>query len=223
MWTNGTRHEDAFKIFTPKAGTPYPCPPSHLSFHASSIFPHSNPKSQPLTTPPLATLSLLSHNAPSRPPSPTETLALTNLTTLLLDLEASLYDWTADLIIKAFADLDTVFFNGKLQGNVCVRWMSAEYLLETRERRDVYGCCVRPFAWEERHCWIELNAGNVLLRKKTGREALEQMFGTALHEMCVSESRPFSPLPLIFSLSFLSPIAVLHLSLTPPKIATSKQ
>ena len=31
--------------------------------------------------------------------------------------------WGPDLVIKAFHDIDTVFFNGKLQGRVRIRWV----------------------------------------------------------------------------------------------------
>lgn len=37
-------------------------------------------------------------------------------------VDAEEYEYGPDIIVKAFADLDLVFFDGRLRGNVCVQW-----------------------------------------------------------------------------------------------------
>ena len=86
------------------------------------------------------------------------------------------HPWAPDLVIKAFLDLDTIFFCGRLRDIVKVSWK--------RNLHDptMAGCCKT----ERRHpnsgrCLIWLNA-DVILRRRAQRP-FKEMFATILHEM----------------------------------------
>ena len=86
-----------------------------------------------------------------------------------------------DLVIKAFKDLDLAFFNGTLQGNVEVRWMSRT---EFRRICRINGVCFGVTTQTgHAQCRIGLNAETILL---LSRSPVTQMWQTILHEMCVS-------------------------------------
>ena len=57
----------------------------------------------------MAAYQLVQHNRPGKQHSPEEHDAIERLRECL-----TIEDWGPDLIIKAFRDLDTVFFNGRL-------------------------------------------------------------------------------------------------------------
>lgn len=57
----------------------------------------------------LAAYQLVRHNRPMREPSPEEHDAIKRLRECV-----TVEDWEPDLVIKAFRDLDTVFFKGRL-------------------------------------------------------------------------------------------------------------
>ena len=65
------------------------------------------------------TKELLEHNDLGREPTSNEVAAIARLhAAQAIGLE----DWHPDIAIKAFHDLDTVFFDGHLRGSVCVCW-----------------------------------------------------------------------------------------------------
>lgn len=88
--------------------------------------------------------------------------------------------WGPDLIIKAFDDLDIVFFNGTLATRTQISWQT--------DREIGY-----PPAFGVTHslgygrCHIMLNATGIFLRPPNPRA---QMWQTMLHEMVVSDTLP---------------------------------
>ena len=89
--------------------------------------------------------------------------------------------WSPDLLVKMFADLDLVFFNGKLLGNVKVSWVNTEEEI-------IAQTCPRP----RNQCVIELNPHYVGVIVPGQPKPFQKMFGTLLHEMCVSLLRSLS-------------------------------
>lgn len=87
-----------------------------------------------------------------------------------------LSNWGPDLIIKMFADLDLVFFKGKLLGDAVVGWRDISM--------DRYAEC-----WSLPHGQARINLNRAPLCMRLPGDAPEffQMFGTMLHEMCVSK------------------------------------
>lgn len=84
----------------------------------------------------------------------------------ILRLRAGLeiQDWKPDLVIKAFHDLDTVFFNGKLRGHVTIQWQTASWWTEYHhvhgQHRRAYG--LTQYLGHQRAA-IQLNAFEILL------------------------------------------------------------
>ena len=64
-----------------------------------------------------ATRDIHDHNVAERKASPNEIAAIARVRAAL-----SVDDWHPDVAIKAFHDLDLIFFDGHLRGNVCVCW-----------------------------------------------------------------------------------------------------
>jgi len=169
-------------------GTPYYCSQKDLDFHANKVF-HSRNK-LPFVIPLEATAQMLIHNDITRPMIHQECDALDRLCYAVREAEQG--RWYPDLPIKAFQDLDTVFFGGCLQGNVKVSWSSSQtnahiarrieadgHLLGFTEHALYYGVKNRA------QCCIVLNADAILLDANgTGYWAFDSMMTTLLHEMC---------------------------------------
>ncbi|CAF9904376.1 hypothetical protein IMSHALPRED_000005 [Imshaugia aleurites] len=64
-----------------------------------------------------ATFEVRYHNNIQRMPTPTEHIAIARVQAAM-----SIQDWHPDVIIKAFDDLDTIFLDGRLHGNVNLCW-----------------------------------------------------------------------------------------------------
>lgn len=64
-----------------------------------------------------ATKELHNYNALGRDPTSDELAAIARVRAAL-----SIKDWHPDVAIKTFHDLDTILFDGRLRGNVCVCW-----------------------------------------------------------------------------------------------------
>ncbi|KAL9045516.1 MAG: hypothetical protein Q9214_001449 [Letrouitia sp. 1 TL-2023] len=109
---------------------------------------------------------------PKRPPSAKEQSAMDRLYKALC-LEDG--EWTPDVPIKAFRDLDTVFFQGRLCGNVKVGWVSGKELPS-----DAIGTTVYRF---NGHSKIKLDADYHIFESW---DPWKQMWQTLLHEMVVS-------------------------------------
>lgn len=173
--------------------TSYPCDPYDLAQCASisNDFPHS------ARTPDSATTDLERFLDPYTWINSTVQAAIDRLV-------AGLYipDWTPDLVIKAFYDLDTVFFDGKLRGMTTILWRRKEWWIEQSGSRDGYRRQLAKTNYlGHQKAAIELNAWGILLDTP---DAKMSMWSVVLHEMVVSPSTPSLPrsrTALIFSLS----------------------
>lgn len=175
----------AFTDITLDSGTSYACMQSDLEAtgglsrqsypedsskdrRASKRKWFSQPNHGPFVTPRQASRDIFEHNDPRRKPDKYERGAIERLSNAI---EAGRHgDWSPDLIIKAFCDLDTVFFGGRLRGHVCVRWQPDWSPPASGET--VY--------LGDGKCSIRLNADDLLLKHP---RAFERMFLTTLHEM----------------------------------------
>lgn len=99
-------------------GTPYPCSQNDLD---ESIFGFYNPL-EARRYPEEALVELESFFRPNSRISPEVEAAISHLQAAL-----KIQDWKPDLIIKAFKDLDIVFFAGKLRGHTTFSWRCAPW------------------------------------------------------------------------------------------------
>ena len=81
--------------------------------------------------------------------------------------------WGPDLAIKAFCDLDKVFFCGRLKGHVFMTWIS---------ERHGRGFFAETLYLGKGKCVIRMNAYPIFFTPHTG-PSFVSMFGTLLHEM----------------------------------------
>ena len=81
--------------------------------------------------------------------------------------------WGPDLIIKAFCDLDTVFFRGRLRSHVCIRWLP-------NWEEESYTTWGNALFFGEGKSSIRMNADTILLQHP---DPFEQMFRTMLEAM----------------------------------------
>ena len=131
----------------------------------------TKPNHGPFIGPRQACWDIFKHNDLRRSPGKLETEAIERLSKAIAAGRRG--SWAADLIIKAFCDLDTVFFRGRLRGHVCVRWLP---------NWSAPGCTTwgTTVFLGEGKCAIRLNADTILLDHQ---RPFERMFATALHEM----------------------------------------
>ena len=171
---------EAFKPVLVDGGTPYPTNQADIDIHRAFKFTHHN--KGPFVSSREATRQLMFHNIPHRRVQPIEQDALNHLLDLFRDARDGCR-WGPDLAIKCFRDLDIVFFRGKLQGNVCVKWDSPTEgnLHLSNSRKLIYGYQQAP--WRGGQGLIVLNADAILNHNIT-RTPFQEMFLTLLHEMC---------------------------------------
>lgn len=181
-------YNDAFKDVSRHSGSEYTCKQSDLdatgglarqdypddrradrSQSRKKWFPHEN--HGPFITARQASLDILEHNKLHRRPGSSELEAIERLSKAIDTGRAG--SWGPDLIIKAFCDLDAVFYRGRLRGHVCVRWLP-----DWSERgHTIWGSTV--FLAKGKSA-IRMNAKTILLKHP---EPFERMFATMLHEM----------------------------------------
>ena len=168
----------ALQPFKTDTGTPYPCSQAEIDFHQKNVFPTRN--KGPFVTSREATKEVMWQNDTKR------------ITPILFEKEAiKRLFWAAscaqdgltlgpDVAIKAFADLDLVFFAGRLRNHVTVQWQA-----DIGTPNPVWGICSRPRHGEEGQCRIKLNASLIFKEGWTQgtRNPFESMIGTLLHEM----------------------------------------
>ena len=179
---------DAFKEISLDSGSNYTCKHSDLDATGGldrQQFPEDKREDRPaarkiwfptvnhgpFTNAMKATFDIFEHNKLSRKPGILEQEAIERLNRAIVAGRAG--SWGPDLIIKAFCDLDVVFFRGRLRGQVCVRWLPDW----SAPGRTVWGCCV--FRGRGK-CAIRLNVDTIL---RDHPHPFECMFGTMLHEM----------------------------------------
>ena len=173
---NKKLYESALQPFSEKGGSPYPCKQSEIDFHQKGVF--AKPNNGPFVTAMQATEEIMRWNDEKRAPPRDELAIIRDLTIAVHDAEKNLH-FGPDLVIKTFADLDRIFFGGRLRGNVAVSWVDKL----SHGTRGAYG--VTSFH-KPGSCHIKLSAEAILLQKwtKVGKNPVATMFGTTLHEMC---------------------------------------
>ena len=186
-------HDDAFEDVTLDSGTEYTCKQSDLDATgglARREYPKDDRKDRkasrkrwfprknqgPFVTPRQACLEIFEHNDLRRKPGNLEMNAIERISSAI----AAGHDgiWGPDLIIKAFCDLDIIFFRGRLRGHVCVRWLRDW----STDGKTTWGTTV--FLGEGK-CVIKMNADTILLGQ---RHPFKRMFATMLHEMCHADA-----------------------------------
>ena len=120
----------------------------------------------------MAASQIVRHNRRRREPSTKEADAIRRLQESL-----RLETWGPDLIIKAFQDLDTVFFRGCLVGNCLVRWRNMKGCLRVDPSCDWYAVTEPVGPIEYRQCRITLSANHIILDEK---DPYTQMWQTML-------------------------------------------
>ena len=187
-------YEDALREVRKDEGTPYPCRQSDLDDYRPSS--HVFRPYAPYVSPDQACTDAVHQNTRKRKRSPKEQDAIDRLFGAVIEAEK---DWTPDLIIKMFADLDIVFFGGHLRGNVFVKWYKPKsYAKRAMDPQPhSWGCTLFPTPGMAHIC---LNAKQILVDSII-KSPFRQMWSTMLHEMCVSFSKKFELLSLSFELA----------------------
>ena len=199
--SHGLQHQDAIPVFRRNlqelykeafyevfvdTGTNYPCTEeelnasggvnrhtamnAHYKKDKTKWFPHKN--KGPFVEARTAAREVFDHNHPTRIPSVAEDDAMSRLMTAFG--KAGREPWGPDLAIKAFCDLDKVFFCGRLKGHVCLTW----------DADSICGndCWGSTQYMEQGKCVILLNADQIFFHSRDGL-GFVQMFSTLLHEM----------------------------------------
>ena len=161
------------RVLSASLGTPYPCSQYNLNECAynSNDCPHS------LQFPEQAATELEWFLDPN-------SLIDSTVRAAILRLRAGLeiQDWKPDLVIKAFHDLDTVFFNGKLRGHVTIQWQTASWWTEYNHGQYCRAYGLTRYLGHQRAA-IQLNAFAILLNTPDPKV---WMWKAVLHEMVVS-------------------------------------
>ena len=154
-------------------GTDYPCSQKDLDSYVRLA--HGNQKE--FLGQMESTYQLVKWNRLSKELTRREEKALSNLE-YGLSLRGKISKCGPDLVIKAFRDLDELFFMGLLHGNCRVNWVDTETLCAIRQKppRTILGI-TRP---ERRgQAAIHLNADDIFLCML---DPFMVMFSTLLHE-----------------------------------------
>ena len=157
-------------------GTPYPCSGSRLH---DTITHNPRPRrSSSYVSAHKATSDIVAQNALGRNLDYGEYDAIRRLEEIVLVCMSDGRRWTPDLIIKAFCDIDHVFFRGRLRGHVHVEWKPASYFTPRASGMVRFGKTTPLDGGKAR---IRLNAGGIL--GDTGYGPFKEMWRTMLHEM----------------------------------------
>lgn len=107
----------------------------------------------------MATYEIARHNRPQKELSPEERTAIGRLRD-----SSKIKDWGPDLIIKAFQDLDTVFYKGCLVGNCLLRWRDLEGCDQKSRSGECswYGITKPAGPKKNRQCEIILSAQHII-------------------------------------------------------------
>ena len=165
--------------FYAEYGSFYPCSQNELDFHRRGRFSRKN--KGPFVSLLEATEEVMVQNDERRRPPIAEIDAISNLANVVGDRT---YRYHPDLVIKAFNDLDTVFFGGRLHDNVLVSWANSKECAEIE--LDVgrsFGCTESRSPEEKGQARIFLNARVMFLENSEDENPLRAMFCTLLHEV----------------------------------------
>lgn len=168
------------RIFDPvhrNHGTPYPCTTEDI---LSAITPNPHPRrSSDFVSPDRASYEIWAHNARGRNLGQDEYHAILRLENFMRDFSSGRVRWGPDLIIKAFCDLDRVFFCGFLRGHVHIRWKTGASFDPPIRNRVVYGHTVYLGGGKAK---IYLNA-DAIFGPYRGLTPFKETWRTMLHEM----------------------------------------
>ena len=132
----------------------------------------AHPNNGPFIDARIAAREVFDHNDLNRIPSAAENKAIRRLTTSFR--KASQGHWGPDLAIKAFCDLDKVFFCGRLRGHVCLTWAI--------DRTFEQPCFAETCYLGQGKSVIRLNAHEIFFLHNLD-SGFQQMWATLLHEM----------------------------------------
>ena len=156
-------------------GTAYPCTADELH---DAVTPNLQPRrNSDMVSANQASRDIQRRNEQGRDLSNGEYDAIRRLEGMILNVRTGRVHWTPDIIIKAFCDLDRVFFLGKLRGHVHVEWKTESSFRSDRHHIE-YGLTV-PLGGGK--AVIHLNADTIF--GSTRMSAFNEMFRTMLHEM----------------------------------------
>jgi len=116
--TNQPQHRRALGTVYARQGTPYPCTQATVD-KVQRLALMNDLQTVCVGTAVTETIEINSE----KKPSPAKRAAIDRL---LAAIALPTVEWEADIIIKMFSDLDTVFFDGYLTGNASVRWAPSE-------------------------------------------------------------------------------------------------
>lgn len=168
----------------PKAssGTIYPCRQEDLD--ALTTLP--GPNTHDPVPPEKAIRDLVAFNSPSRHDlaQPARS-ALQRLKDIIYHVRTG-HNRQPDVIYKMFPDIDLLFFDGYLKGNVKLRWVTEAYLGQGGPSK--YAACTSTLECGERQAFILLNADMILLCLPQDVKDITfgEMWECTLHEMIVS-------------------------------------
>jgi hypothetical protein len=92
-------------------------------------------------------------------------------------------DWSPDVAIKSFFDLDTVYFGGLLREKCRLKWKESEVGMRTELGRHDFGKTWADETGDVPTARVVVNAEKCLKDAACGEEAIRETFGTLLHEM----------------------------------------
>ena len=165
--------EEALRDVSLNRGTNYPCTQSELR---DATIPSTRPTQAPLSRR-QASLSVQNQNALGSHVPQSEYNAVCRLEDAILRVY-SRRQWCPDLIIKAFCDLDRVFFGGELRGHVFVQWAPTSAFPSHQQHPTPLGV---TYPLQEGKAMIVLCTDGVFHNSSLG--AFKQMWSTMLHEM----------------------------------------
>ena len=174
-WSRRQLHDEAFRPIRLNSGTPYPCTGSEIQ-DATNL---SHRPVRRFISRDEASYNVQAHNVLGARITQQEYNAICRLEDSILRVFAG-HHWSPDLIIKAFCDLDCVFFLGHLRGQVYVRWRSGSSFPERRRHRLTMG---RTDYVGGGRAVISLNADGIFAADVPHLSAFKEMWCTMLHEM----------------------------------------
>lgn len=207
---------EALKPFSTKTGTKYPSKQKEIDFHRRS---HVILRDRTGDMTEIAvTTEMILQNEADKLIHPAEKKAIGRLQQMFEEIRHS-GTYGPDLVIKAFNDLDLVFFGGCLRGRVRVWWSTCatdtNFEIGTAPRncrRCCYGFTRKGRFLQHGEIHIVLNAGLVFFEEYP---PLELMISTLLHEMChaveyVKCRHPYPPGRQVHDEHFETRVSVVH-------------
>ena len=164
-------------------GSHYPCSQSELDFHHQGRFLREN--RGPFVSLSRSTEEVMVQNDERRRPSFDERRAILNLEYVIHDHN---FVYHPDIIVKVFNDLDTLFFSGRLSGNVLVSWANSTQCAELEQRTQLKPGRLLGFTdgfvpGEQGQARIYLNPSGIFLGRPANEDPLRKMFSTLIHEV----------------------------------------